>query len=210
MTFAKLLSGTVIAALITTEAYATDTSDGQRDFEQLTAENGFQSQRYKVTTSDGYILEVWRIPGLVGDNTASKPVVFMQHGLFDSAYCWMMNYADVAPAFVAARAGYDVWLGNSRGNTYSEANINLDPKKDEKEFWDFDWQDMGTKDLPAVLDFITGTTGQQKLAYVGHSQGTTELYYGLAEMQSYFAAKLSVAVMLGPVSKIPNTESELL
>ena len=92
-----------------------------------------------MTTSDGYILEVWRIPGMVGDNTTSKPVVFMQHGLFDSAYCWMMNYADVAPAFVAARAGYDVWLGNSRGNTFSEANVNLDPKKDEKKFWDFDW-----------------------------------------------------------------------
>jgi pimeloyl-ACP methyl ester carboxylesterase len=141
----------------------------------------------------------------VGDSSGNKPVVFMQHGLFDSAYCWMMNYADVAPAFVAARAGYDVWLGNSRGNTFSEANVNLDPYWDESKFWDFDWQDMGTKDLPAVFDFITGTTGQQKLAYVGHSQGTTELYYGLAEMQSYFANKLSVAVMLGPVSKIPNT-----
>lgn len=54
-----------------------------------------------------------------------------------------MNYADVAPAFVAARAGYDVWLGNSRGNTYSCKNTKLDPNHDEAKFWDFDWTDMG-------------------------------------------------------------------
>jgi len=41
MTFVKLLCSTAIAALLTTDAYAADTSDGNRDFEQLTAENGF-------------------------------------------------------------------------------------------------------------------------------------------------------------------------
>lgn len=84
-----------------------------------------------------------------------------------------MNYADVAPAFVAASAGYDVWLGNSRGNTYSCQNIDLDPDRNEKKFWDFDWQDMGTGDLPAALNYITEVTGHEKIAYVGHSQGTT-------------------------------------
>ena len=63
----------------------------------------------------------------------------MQHGLLDSANCWIMNYANVAPAFVAVRDGYDVWLGNSRGNTYSCNHVSLDPWKNEKKFWDFDW-----------------------------------------------------------------------
>lgn len=70
-----------------------------------------------------------------------------------------MNYADVAPAFVAARAGYDVWLGNSRGNTYSCKNIHYDPWLNEAKFWDFDWTDMGLKDLPASFDYITLKTG---------------------------------------------------
>ena len=70
----------------------------------------------------------------------------MQHGLFSSAYCWISNYAEVSPAFVAARAGYDVWLGNSRGNTFSRKHIQYDPDRDRKEFWDFTWYDVGMND----------------------------------------------------------------
>lgn len=57
-----------------------------------------------------------------------------------------MNYADVAPAFVAASGGYDVWLGNSRGNKYSDRNVYM--SSSSAEFWDFDWQEMGQEDIP--------------------------------------------------------------
>lgn len=74
-----------------------------------------------------------------------------------------MNFPDVAPAFVAARAGYDVWLGNSRGNTFSEKHVSLDPFWDQEAFWDFDWEDMGKYDLPATLDYITELTNYPKI-----------------------------------------------
>jgi hypothetical protein len=68
---------------------------------------------------------------------------------------------------------------------------------------------MGTYDLPAVFDQITLTTGHEKLAYIGHSQGTTQMYYGLATNQDYFANKVSVSVMLGPVTNIAHNSAKV-
>jgi hypothetical protein len=50
----------------------------------------------------------------------------------------MINGRDNSPAFIAADRGYDVWLGNSRGNSYGRDHTSLNPDKD-KAFWDFSW-----------------------------------------------------------------------
>lgn len=52
-----------------------------------------------MTTKDGYILMVFRIPGLKGQAANGKPVAYMQHGILDSADCWVMHKSQFAPAF---------------------------------------------------------------------------------------------------------------
>ena len=77
------------------------------------------------------------------------PVVFLQHGLFCGADIWISHYADEAPAFRLARQGYDVWLGNNRGNLYSRKHISLDPDKDAKQFFNHSFSELGLYDMPA-------------------------------------------------------------
>lgn len=137
-------------------------------FEQIVTENGFSFEVHEVTTDDGYILKIFRIPGLANEQSANgKKVVFFQHGILDSADCWVAHRADVAPAFVMARAGYDVWLGNSRGNKYSHSHIN--PSISNKNYWNFSFETMGAHDLPAAINYVLKVTGQPNLAYIGHS-----------------------------------------
>ena len=114
--------------------------DMSRSFKEIVERNGFKMEEHTMTTKDGYILKVFRILGLKYEGRKVKPVAYFQHGLLDSADCWVMNYAQKAPAFVAARAGYDVWLGNSRGNKYSHESY---PSKPKKEFWEYGFEDMG-------------------------------------------------------------------
>jgi predicted alpha/beta hydrolase len=47
-------------------------------------------------------------------------------------------------------------------------------------YWDFGWQEMGIYDIPATFDYIAEVNGHREIAYIGHSMGTTQMFYALA------------------------------
>lgn len=92
----------------------------------------------------------------------------MQHGLISLADTWIYNTPDVAPAFTLARAGYDIWLGNNRGNVYSRGHTSLVPDVNA-DYFDYSFQKLGEHDLPTQLDMVRQKTGFDKVTYMGHS-----------------------------------------
>ena len=130
-----------------------------------------------MTTSDGFINVVHRI--YKDSNKGKKGVIMMQHGLIDSSDVWILNYRNKAPAFVAADAGFDIWLPNHRGNKYSKDHLKLDSTLDA-EYWHHSFPEFAKFDMPAFFKYIKNQTGVEKLTYVGHSQGTIEMFYAMA------------------------------
>ena len=133
MKFSGLLA--VFAASVISQAQA---GDAYKNIEQICQENGFALESYTLVTPDDYVLSLYRIPGTFSDlknKTESKPAVLMQHCQDCDMMEWVWNDSERANAFILARAGYDVWMGNNRGSKYSRAHLTLDTKS--KEFWDF-------------------------------------------------------------------------
>lgn len=108
----------------------------------------------------------------------------------------------MAPAFILARGGYDVWMANNRGNRFSIAHTTLDTK--EKPFWEFSWEELGTKDTPAIIDYILGLTGFEKITYIGHSEGTTQIMAGASLIPQFYKDKMLVSVFLAPPAAMRN------
>lgn len=119
---------------------------------------------------------------------------------------FIINAPWKAPAFMLVKEGFDVWMGNNRGSKYGQEHISLDPN--EKEFWDFDFEEMGMKDLPAMIDLVLKETGQSKLSFLGHSMGTTQMLIGLSMIPEYYKDKINLFVAMGPVARLLNCNSE--
>ncbi|KAM3860007.1 gastric triacylglycerol lipase [Diretmus argenteus] len=168
---------------------------------------GYPAEEHEVVTDDGYILTVNRIPhGIKPTTPGPRPAVFLQHGLLAAGSNWITNLPNSSLGYVLADAGYDVWLGNSRGNTWSRKHRTLRPDQDD--FWKFTYDEMAQKDLPAVVNHILKISGQEQIFYIGHSQGTTIAFIAFSTMPE-LASKIKLYVGLAPVATVAFTSSPM-
>ncbi|XP_023246893.1 lipase 3-like isoform X2 [Copidosoma floridanum] len=167
------------------------------DFMARVDEHGYPAEEHTVTTKDGYKLRIHRIPGSPDKPKApGKPVVYFQHGLFSSSDQWILMGPESDFSYMLADAGYDVWLGNIRGNTYSRSHVKLSPDYDG-EFWNFSYHEMALLDVTAVIDYILLKTQQPSLIYVGHSMGGAISTILLSTKPEY-NKKIKLAIGLAP------------
>lgn len=107
--------------------------------------------------------------------------------------------------YYLADKGYDVWMGNFRGNRYSRKHTVWNPDVDD-EYWQFTWDQMAEFDLTAMIDYVIDATGYPKLFFVGHSMGTTVFFATMASKPEY-NDKIVVMAALGPAAYMTHMSS---
>lgn len=185
--------------------FALEDPDEKANTIQLIESKGYLAEEHSMITQDGYILTVHRI---INPNISSIPkqVAFLQHGLLDASSTWVVNFPTQSLGFILADKGFDVWLGNVRGNTYS--NYHIKYNKNEEEFWNFSFDEMAKYDLSAMIDYILLLTNNSNLFYVGHSQGTMIAFAKLS-LEKEFQSKIKLFLALGPVATVGSMQSPI-
>ncbi|XP_001952550.2 lipase 3 [Acyrthosiphon pisum] len=174
---------------------------------EIVKNNGYAVEVHNVVTEDGYILELHRISeNKSGHKPTRNHPVFVHHGVLGSSADWVLGGADISLPMQLSDAGYDVWLANCRGNTYSRKHSTMTSK--QREFWNFSLHEVGTFDLPASLDYILMKTNAPQLHYVGYSMGTSVFFIMASERPEYHH-KIRSQISLAPVAYLFNTRSSV-
>jgi pimeloyl-ACP methyl ester carboxylesterase len=182
---------------------------------QRVQDQGYPCECHDIVTSDGFVLQTVRMPRKPGVGSDRPPVVWLQHGFEGSCTDWIsQSKTSDALGYTLYNEGFDVWMGNSRGNVFSFGNQKLDISSTA--FWDaVDFDTMASIDTPAVIDYVLSTTRQQKLSWVGHSQGTTQMFIALSQKYTlkdgrHIADALDAVGMLAPVAYVYHSDSLIL
>jgi pimeloyl-ACP methyl ester carboxylesterase len=166
-------------------------------FEKYCAKFGYEVITYEIVTEDDYVLTLFRIPG------KGKPVLLL-HGLVVTADSFILNQCAKSPAFTLADNGFDVWLGNLRGNHISYKHSKID--NEHEDYWDFSFEDFVDHDFKSFVDFIKSSTNSEKIIVVGHSLGGAVITNAISLYPDY-KNHISLAILLGTPGGIIHPSS---
>ncbi|KAL4071356.1 Alpha/Beta hydrolase protein [Scleroderma yunnanense] len=176
-----------------------------KDFGELCALRGYSYEEHVVMTKDGYLLGLHRIPEIKGQTrsrpgtSTGKPVVYLHHGLLMNSEVWVcLTDEERCIPFVLVEQGFDVWLGNNRGNKYSKKSLHYSPNS--RKFWDYSLDDFAWHDIPDTIEYILDITKAASLGYVGFSQGTAQAFAALS-IHPQLNEKVNVFIALAPAMR---------
>ncbi|KAL6873452.1 hypothetical protein ACP4OV_013534 [Aristida adscensionis] len=169
---------------------------------------GYPCEEHEVTTEDGYILSLKRIPYGLSDcdnSTEDRQPVLLFHGIMVDGFSWVLGKPKQSLGFILADSGFDVWIANCRGTNSSRRHTCLSPN--DPAYWDWTWDELAAYDLPAVLEYVHDQTGGKKVHYVGHSLGTLVILASFSEHKLLHIVRS--AVLLCPIAYLNRMKSKL-
>lgn len=174
--------------------------DYDADFIEMARSRGYGAEEHIVQTEDGYLLCLHRLTPLSGaPPPGEREAVFFQHGLMQCSESWIASEKENSLPCILVDAGYDVWLGNNRGNRYSQKHVSISRTDDR--FWDFTIDHLANIDLPTSIEYVLKHTKLPHLSYVGFSQGTAQAF-ACFSAHPKIADRVSMFIALAPTSRV--------
>ncbi|GMS95119.1 hypothetical protein PENTCL1PPCAC_17294 [Pristionchus entomophagus] len=146
---------------------------------------GYPIESHEVTTKDGYILTIFRIAHGFNQSGSdcNRPPILIDHSLLCDGSEFVLNSPQSSPALILANAGFDVFLMNHRGTTYSRKHRDFNTT--DARFWKFTMDEHAKYDNLAVIDYILEETRENSLYWLGHSQGALLGFMMLSNRPDY-------------------------
>jgi pimeloyl-ACP methyl ester carboxylesterase len=164
---------------------------------------GYECEIHEIGTKDEYILRTYRISPL---NRTGKYPILMQHGIIHTSGAFIISGRN-SGAFYLVDNGFDVWLGNARGNSNCLKHKKM--SYENPKYWDFSFHEIGIYDLPAVTDYILKTVNSPKLVYIGHSEGGSAAAVLLSTIPKY-NEKIAQIHLVSPAIFLENLPNNIL
>ncbi|CAN0058995.1 unnamed protein product [Laminaria digitata] len=147
--------------------------EGRRSARELAEAEGFRVEDHHAVTDDGFVLVLHRVLGpngvsrsranftgqtSNGDKNGTRPAVLLMHGLMQDSESLLCGGKDHALGLRLAASGFDVFLGNARGNRYSHKHMRLSPVTSDA-YWNFSIDELARYDTPTMIDHVLKVSG---------------------------------------------------
>jgi len=80
----------------------------------------------------------------------------------------------------------------------------MHPDNHHSAFFDFSFETLADFDVPAMIDYELKITGRKNLTWIGHSQGTSQMFAALSSNQQKYVDKINLFVALAPIARLTN------
>jgi lysosomal acid lipase/cholesteryl ester hydrolase len=164
-------------------------------------QQGYEVDPFKATTSDGFILTIYRIKAKAVDKNGApvsyKGPALLIHGLLNTCIAFLVNGDSTSLAYILANEGYDVYLANNRATRHSREHLYYTPN--DLQYWNWSIDDL-VYDVVACYRTVLANSPQfSQLVYVGHSQGVQQLFAALST-HPMLQQQTKLAVCLAPAA----------
>lgn len=172
----------------------------------------YEWKSYPITTDTGYQIMMFRItadPTGVA-LTPTKGPMLLVHGMFSDPTDFFSRTDETTPALPVqlAMAGYDVWIGCTRGrsNTLDHATIDQTDAEGKFNYWNFSFEEVGREDINSMVDNIIADRNQvdecNKVTIVTHSTGANSALVAASDSSLQLSSKVGKIINLAPCLSI--------